>query len=154
MDWMREKYFKKSLRYPWPWKSTVKVTFHYLNYIFMFFTYLAHQTTYENLLKTWLISEIKFVLELTIFKVKGVCGNLLTIFFIFSTWNYIQIPFQTFMTNETNFLHCTLRCLRGWSIYRPAVRSGLYLRYPVILYINFAIYKRSICTEFSPQLKG
>ena len=30
MDWIREKYWKKSLRYPWPWKSTVKVTFHFL----------------------------------------------------------------------------------------------------------------------------
>ena len=26
---------------------------------------------------------------------------------IFSAWNYIEIPSQTFMTNETNFLHCT-----------------------------------------------
>ena len=63
-------------------------------------------------------------LKLTIFKVKGVCGNFLTIFFIFSARNYIEIPSQTFMTYETNFLHCTLRCLRGWSIYWPAVRSG------------------------------
>ena len=31
---------------------------------------------------------------------------------------------------------------------------GLYLRYPVILCINFAFYKRLICTEISPQLKG
>ena len=134
----------------------------------MFFTYSAHQTTYENLLKTRLILELKFDPEIEIFKVKGVCGNFFTIFyvfsassyirkpsknlayirnkiwpwiddfqgrrclrgffftifFIFSAWNYIEIPSQTFMTNETSFLHCTLRCLRGWSIYRPAVRSG------------------------------
>ena len=30
----------------------------------------------------------------------------------------------------------------------------LYLRYPVILCLNFAFYKRSISTEISPQLKG
>ena len=157
MDWIRKKYWKKSLRYPWPWKSTVKATFHILlkrklemalqrhwcakngkkvkklkasltmKYRFLrsrvlvgifllFFTYSTHQTTYENLLKTWLILEIKFDLETVIFKVKGVCGNFFTIFFIFSAWNYIEVPFQTFMTNETNFLHWTLRCLRGWSI--------------------------------------
>ena len=29
MDWIRKKYWKKSLRYPWPWKSAVKVTFHF-----------------------------------------------------------------------------------------------------------------------------
>ena len=46
--------------------------------------YSAHQTTYQNLLKTWLILEIKFDLELAILKVKGVCGNFFTIFFIFS----------------------------------------------------------------------
>ena len=51
------------------------------HFIFLFF---AHQTTYENLLKTRLILEIKFDLEWTIFKVKGVCGNFDTIFFIFS----------------------------------------------------------------------
>ena len=50
----------------------------------LFFMYSAHQTTYENLLKTWLVLEIKFDLELAIFKVKGVCGNFFTIFFIFS----------------------------------------------------------------------
>ena len=49
------------------------------------------------------ILEIKFDLELAIFKVKGVCKNFLTIFFISSTWNYIEIPSQTFMTNKTNF---------------------------------------------------
>ena len=43
-----------------------------------------HQTIYENLLKTWLILEIKFHLEFAIFKVKGVCGNCFTIFFMFS----------------------------------------------------------------------
>ena len=41
----------------------------------LFFTYSAHQTTFENFLKTWLILEIKFDLELAILKVKGVCGN-------------------------------------------------------------------------------
>ena len=65
-----------------------------------------------------------FEIELVIFKVKDVCGNFFTIFFILSAWNYIEMSSQTFMTNRTNFLHCTLRCLRGWSIYRPAVRSG------------------------------
>ena len=66
---------------------------------------------------------MKFDLELAIFNVKGVCENF-TIFFIFSARNYIEISPQTFMTNERDFLHCTLHCLRGWSIYRPAVRSG------------------------------
>ena len=37
----------------------------------MSFTYSAHQTTYENLLKTRLILEMKFNLEIEIFKVKG-----------------------------------------------------------------------------------
>ena len=116
MDWIWKKYWKKSLRYPWPWKSTVKVTFHFLHkrklemafqlhgyakngknskrggketgtrgltkikhpngitfsprprrwswvmsakFVLLFFTYSAHQTTYENLLKTWLILETK-----------------------------------------------------------------------------------------------
>ena len=67
---------------------------------------------------------IKFDLGLAIFKVKGGCGNFFTISFILSAWNYMGILSQTFMTNETNFLHCTLRCLWWWSIYRPAVRSG------------------------------
>ena len=31
MDWIRKKYWKKSLRYPWLWKSTVKVAFHFLH---------------------------------------------------------------------------------------------------------------------------
>ena len=31
MDWIRKKFWKKSLRFPWPWKSTVKVTFHFLH---------------------------------------------------------------------------------------------------------------------------
>ena len=31
---------------------------------------------------------------------------------------------------------------------------GLYLRYPITSCINFAFYKRSICTEISPQLQG
>ena len=53
-------------------------------FFLLFFTYSAHQTTYENLLKTWLRLEIKFYRELAIFKVKGVCGNFFTIFFIFS----------------------------------------------------------------------
>ena len=48
---------------------------------------------------------------------QGCLREFFTIFFIFSAWNYIEIPSQTFMANETNFLHCTLRCLRGWSIY-------------------------------------
>ena len=166
---------------------------------------------YENLLKTRLILEMKFDLELAIFKVKGVCENVFTIFFIFNAWNYIEIPSQTFMRNETNFLYCTLRCLRGCSIYRPADNDprtwelaaptihptsswllprstaigwlnkedtmssrhlwwgppaltfwdhcqqsgrGHYLRYPVILCINFAFHKRSICTEIPTHLKG
>ena len=46
----------------------------------MFFTYLAHQTTCENLLKTRFILEMKFDLEIEIFKVKGVCGNFFTFF--------------------------------------------------------------------------
>ena len=53
-------------------------------FLSLFFTYSAHQTTYENLLKIWLILEIKFDLELAIFKVKGVCGNFFTIFLILS----------------------------------------------------------------------
>ena len=32
--------------------------------------------------------------------------------------------------------------------------QGLYLGYPVILCINFAFYKRSICAEISLQLEG
>ena len=47
--------------------------------------------------------------EIEILKVKDVCGNFLTIFFIFSALNYIEIPSQAFMTNENNFLLCTLR---------------------------------------------
>ena len=109
----------------WPWNRDFKGQGCLREFFYYFFTYSVHQTTYKNLLKTWLILKIKFDLELAIFKVKGVCGNFLTIFFIFSAWNYIEIPSQTSMTNETNFLHCTLRCLRGWSIYRPAVRSGI-----------------------------
>ena len=56
---------------------------------FMLFTYSAHQTTYENLFKTQLILEMKFDLEIEIFKVKGVCGNFLTIFYSFRASNYI-----------------------------------------------------------------
>ena len=41
-----------------------------------------------------------FDLEFEIFQVKGVCGNFFTIFFIFSSWNYIEIPSQTFMTKQ------------------------------------------------------
>ena len=184
MDWIQKKYWKKSLRYNWPWKSTVKVTFHflhkrklemtfqchwcakngknsekksskhlwpwkclfrgeilvsstnavrfnlisegYINYcginaqhdlrsttwtrnFFLFFTYSGHQTTYENLLKTRLILEMESDLKIEIFKVKGVCGNFFTILFIFSAWNYIEIPSQTLMTNEPFFtFHFTL----------------------------------------------
>ena len=53
------------------------------------------------------------------FQGQGCLLEFFTIFFIFSTWNYIEIPSQILMTNETNFLHCTLRCLQGSSIYRP-----------------------------------
>ena len=50
----------------------------------LLFTYSAHQTTYENLLKTWLILEIKFDLELAIFKIKDVGEIFFTIFLLFS----------------------------------------------------------------------
>ena len=48
----------------------------------MFSTYLVHQTTYENLLKTRLILEMKFNLEIEIFKVKGVCGIFFAAYFL------------------------------------------------------------------------
>ena len=88
----------------------------------LFFTYSTHQTTYENLLKTWLILEIKFDLELAIFKVKGLRKFSYYFFHIqrVKLHRNTEIPSQTFMKNETNFLHCTLRCLRGWSLYRPS----------------------------------
>ena len=41
----------------------------------MLFTYSAHQTKYEDLLKTRFILEMKFDLEMEIFKLKVVCGN-------------------------------------------------------------------------------
>ena len=59
-----------------------------------FFTYSAHQATYENLLKTRLILEIKFDLEIEIFKVKGAYGNFFTIFYAFSASNYVRKPSQ------------------------------------------------------------
>ena len=46
----------------------------------MFFTYSAHQTTYENHLKTRLELKMKFDLKIEIFKVQGVCGNFFTTF--------------------------------------------------------------------------
>ena len=58
----------------------------------MFFTYSAHQTTYENLLKTRIIIEMKFDLEIEIFKFKGVCGIFFTIFYVLSASNYIRKP--------------------------------------------------------------
>ena len=36
--------------------------------------------------------EMKLDLEIEIFKVKGVCGNFFTIFYVFSASNYIRIP--------------------------------------------------------------
>ena len=84
-----------------------------------------------------------FDLELVIFKVNGVCGDFYTIFYIFSAWNYIRNTLSNFhdKCGADRYIDQQL----GW---------GLYLIYPVILCINFAFYKTSICTEISPQLKG
>ena len=46
----------------------------------------------KNLLITRLILEMKFDLETEIFKVKGVCGNFFTIFYVFSASKYIRKP--------------------------------------------------------------
>ena len=57
---------------------------------------------YENLLKTRLLLEMKFDLEVEIFKVKGVYRNFLSIFFIFSASNSIRKPYKnlTYIRNK------------------------------------------------------
>ena len=59
----------------------------------MFFAYSAHQTTYENLLKTRLALEMKFDLEIEILEVKGVSGNFLMIF----TYSAHQTPYKNLL---------------------------------------------------------
>ena len=105
--------------------------------------------TCENLLKTWLILEIKFDLELAILKVKGVCGN------------FFHIQRVVLHRNTLSNLHDKWDKFFRLQFTLPArlvidQQSGreLYLKYPVISCKNFAFHKRSICTEISPQLKG
>ena len=86
-----------------------------------------------------------FDLELAIFKVKGLCGNFLTIFFILSAWNCIEIPSQTFMTNETTFLHCTLRTDRKIE-YFSIIKVYALRRVYQLLAIIFS--EASICCSF------
>ena len=124
MDWIRKKYWKKSLRYPWPWKSTVKVTFHFLHKQKLEMAFQRHWCA-----KNGKNSEKKSLKHLWPWNRDFQGQRCLReffyyFFFIFSAWNYIEVPSQIFMTNETKFLHCALHCLRGLSIYRPAVRSG------------------------------
>ena len=145
MDWIRKKYWKKSLRYSWPWKSVVKVT---LNF-FMFYTYSAHQTTYKNLLKTRLILEMKFDLEIEIFKIKGVCGNVFHIQGVKLHKNILS----NLHDKWEHFFYIALNVDYAAGRYIDQLSRGLYLRYAVILCINFAFSKRSICTEIFLQLK-
>ena len=156
---------------------------------FMFFTYSAHQTTYENLLKTRLILKIKLDLEIEIFKVKGVYGNFFTIFYLFSTSNYIRHPsknladirnkiwpwidnfqgqgclrvffYYFFHIQRVKLLRNILSNLHDkWDKFftlhftLPAGLVDISTSSQVEDCINFAFYKRSICTEISPQLKG
>ena len=86
----------------------------------LFFPYYVHQTTYENLLKTWLILEIKFDLELAIFKVKGVFGN----FFHIRRVKLHRNTLLNLHDKRGKFFTLHFTSPAGLSIYRPAVRSG------------------------------
>ena len=70
----------------------------------MFFTYSAHQTTYENLLKTRLILEMKFDFEIEIFQGQGCLREFFLLFFSYSAreitykycaWTFIKVLNQT-----------------------------------------------------------
>ena len=74
MDWIRKKYWKKSLRYPWPWKSPVKVTFHFLHKRKLEMAFQRHWCA-KNGKNSAKNPHSIFDLEIKIFKVKGVCGN-------------------------------------------------------------------------------
>ena len=158
----------------------------------MFLTYSAHQTTFENLFKTRLILEMKFDLEIEIFKVKGVCGSFFTIFYVFSGSNYIRKPSNnlSYIRNKIWPLIVDFQgqgCLREFHHYffhiqRVKLHRNTLSNHhdkwdkfftlhftmpaglvdistsiqvvdstwdPVILCINFAFYKRSICTEIA-----
>ena len=122
--------------------------------VLLIFTYSAHQTTNENLLKTWLILEIKFDLELTIFKVKGVFLFCLLFVSYSARENTYKYPLKpSSQMRQIFYIALYIACGAGRYIDQQSGR-GPYLRYPVILCINFASHKRSIFTEISVQLKG
>ena len=54
----------------------------------LFFSYSVHQITYENTLKSSLLLEMKFDLEIPIFNVNKVSRNFKTIFYVFKTSNF------------------------------------------------------------------
>ena len=56
----------------------------------------------------------KFYLELAIFKVKDVCGNFFTIFFIFIAWNYIEMNQWKRSSNLFPSFLRNLKCHRMW----------------------------------------
>ena len=91
MDWIRKKYWKKSLWYPWPWKSTVKVTFHiWKSESWRWLSSVIDALKMEKTVKK--NPQSIFDLEIYILKVKGVCGNFSTTFYVFSASNYIRKP--------------------------------------------------------------
>ena len=110
----------------------------------MFSTYSAHQFTYENLLKTRLILEMKFDLEIEIFKVKGVCGNFFTIFYVFSASNYTRKPSKNLAYTRDKIWPWIgdfqgQRCLREFFYYffrkREMTNLGLVELYSYLLFL-------------------
>ena len=66
---------------------TLTVEFQGQEYLSDFF-YSVHQITQENILKSTLLLEMKFDLEIPIIEVNNVSRNFKTIFYVFKTLNF------------------------------------------------------------------
>ena len=83
----------------------------------------------------------------------------LTLKMSISKWNFSFQHKRSELQPHIWRLHKILRhSFSAWSKINDVNANFFFLlfqgQYPVILCINFAFYKRSICTEISPHLKG
>ena len=110
-------------RHGCPWKSTVKVTFHFFykqKLVMAFQRRWCAKLMYENFLKIRLILEMKFDLEIEIFMDKVVCGNSFTIFYVFSGSNYRRKP-------SKNLAYIKKNLTLNWRFSRSRVSVGIFL---------------------------
>ena len=119
----------------WSKIKDVDANFFHVFYVFSASNYVRKPSQNSD------IREMKFNIEIEIFKVKGVCGNFFTFFYVFRASNYIQKPSRklAYIWNKI------------WRWIGDFQGQGCLWEF---FYYFFHIQRVKLRTAISPQLKG